>query len=154
MELSSAQLEQLRRSGIRLDRDGRFWHEGAEVTHAGMRAAFFRWLDRNPDGRWVLRLDERRFVYLEVDDAPFVVASLRWEGERAIVRLSDDTEEPLEGASVRLAGDTAYAQVKGRWDARFSTAAWNALSSHLRDDVGRIFLDAEGGPFVLREPCD
>ena len=53
--LSYAEIERLRQSGIRLDADGHFWHEGGEVTHHGLRAAFFRWLDRNPDGRWVLR---------------------------------------------------------------------------------------------------
>src|SRR5438552_7132551 len=96
MQLTEAQIEKLRRSGIRLDAEGRFWHEGQEVTHHGLRAAFWRWLDRNPDGRWVLRLDERRFIYLDVEDAPFVVRSLRWEGGRAIAHLSDDGEEKLD----------------------------------------------------------
>ena len=63
----AAWLEKIRRSGISLDREGRFIHEGAEVTHEGMKRALFRWLDRlpPPDGRYVLRLDERRFAYLE-----------------------------------------------------------------------------------------
>ncbi|MCA1664059.1 MAG: hypothetical protein LC659_07310, partial [Myxococcales bacterium] len=72
MKLTDAEIEKLRQSGIRLDGEGRFWHEGAEVTHQGLRAAFWRWLDRNPDGRWVLRLDAQRFVYLDVDDVPYV----------------------------------------------------------------------------------
>jgi hypothetical protein len=149
MQLTDAEVEALRRSGIRLDREGRFWHEGAEVTHAGLRAAFFRWLDRNPDGRWVLRLDARRFVYLDVDDAPFVVASLRWEGDRAVVRLSDGGEEPLASDTVRLAGGTAYATVKGRFDGRFSTAAWNALSERLIERDGRPYLRADGREWPL-----
>ena len=63
----AAWLEQIRRSEISIDRDGRFIHEGAEVTHEGLKRALFRWLDRlpPPDGRYVLRLDERRFAYLE-----------------------------------------------------------------------------------------
>ena len=150
MQLTDEQIERLRQSGIRLDADGRFWHEGAEVTHAGLRAALWRWLDRNPDGRWVLRLDERRFVYLDVEDAPFVVRSLRWEGARAIARLSDDSEEPLDPKTVRLAKDgSARAIVKGRFPARLSTAAWNALSSHIVEKKGEAFLDAEGGPYPL-----
>ncbi|HXU03254.1 MAG TPA: hypothetical protein VN903_19945, partial [Polyangia bacterium] len=71
----AAWLEQIRRSGISIDREGRFIHEGAEVTHEGLRRALFRWLDRlpPPDGRYVLRLDERRFAYLEdVADTPLV----------------------------------------------------------------------------------
>src|SRR5258706_14551842 len=112
MQLTDEQIEKLRQSGIRLDADGRFWHEGGEVTHAGMRAAFYRWLDRNPDGRWVLRLDERRFVYVDVEDTPFVIASLRFDGPRILVRLSDDSEEELAYASVRLRRGIAYARVK------------------------------------------
>lgn len=150
MELTDEQIERLRQSGIRLDADGRFWHEGAEVTHAGLKAALWRWLDRNPDGRWVLRLDARRFVYLDVDDAPFVVRSLRWEGSRPIARLSDDSEEPLDCASLTLdPHGGARATVKGRFPARLSTAAWNALAERIVERGGAPELDAEGGPYPL-----
>lgn len=151
MQLTPEQIEKLRQSGIRLDAEGRFWHEGAEVTHGGMRAAFWRWLDRNPDGRWVLRLDERRFVYLDVDDAPYVVRSLRWEGDRALLRLSDDSEEPLDPATLRVVdGDRAYVQVRGgRFDARVSTAAWSALQQRMVERDGAAWLDAAGGPYRI-----
>ena len=62
MQLSEDEVERLRRSGIRLDAEGHFHHEGQPFRHAGFIAALWRWLDRNPDGRYVLRLDERRFV--------------------------------------------------------------------------------------------
>jgi hypothetical protein len=146
LKLTEAEIEKLRQSGIRLDADGRFWHEGAEVTHQGMRAAFWRWLDRNPDGRWVLRLDERRFVYLDVDDVPFVVRSARWEGGRAIVRLSDDSEEELDYPSLHLnANGQPYCTVKQRFDARIATAAWNTLAEKVED--GR--LHAAGRDFTI-----
>jgi len=93
-----------------------------------MVAAFWRWLDRNPDGRYVLRLDDKRFVYLDVDDAPFVVRSMRWEGDRPIGRLSDDTEETLDPSTVRVDHDVPYIKVKNRrFDARLSTSAWAVL---------------------------
>jgi hypothetical protein len=135
VKLSDAEIEKLRQSGIRLDGDGRFWHEGAEVTHHGLRAALWRWLDRNPDGRWVLRLDERRFVWLDVDgDVPHVVRSARWDGDRAIVRLADDSEEPLDYDSVELRDGKPFCRVKnGRFDARISTLAWNTLGERIDD---------------------
>jgi uncharacterized protein len=134
LKLSDAEIEKLRQSGIRLDGDGRFWHEGAEVMHHGLRAAFWRWLDRNPDGRWVLRLDDQRFVYLDVDDVPYVVRSARWEGDRAIVRLSDDSEEELAYATLHLRGSQPYCSVKdGRFEARVSTLAWNTLAERIDD---------------------
>jgi hypothetical protein len=150
VQLTEAQIERLRQSGVRLDEEGRFWHEGEQVTHAGLRAAFYRWLDRNPDGRWVLRLDDKRFVYLDVDGAPFVVRSLRWQGGRAIARLSDDSEEPLDLATLRLRSHGgALATVKGRFDARLSTVAWSALTERLSERDGAFWLDADGGPYRL-----
>jgi hypothetical protein len=155
MQLTPEQIEKLRQSGIRLDADGRFWHEGEEVRHAGLRAALWRWLDRNPDGRWVLRLDAQRFVYLDVDDAPFVVRSLRWQGDRALMRLSDDSEEELAYASLRLGPNgAAYATVKGRFPARLSTAAWGALAVHIVERDGKPQLDAAGGPYDLPSTSD
>jgi len=149
VQLTDAQIEKLRQSGIRLDADGRFWHEGQEVTHPGMRAAFWRWLDRQPppDSRYVLRLDAKRFVYLDVDDAPYVVRSMRWQGDTPIARLSDDSEEPLACATLRLRGAVAYATVKGRFDARLSSSAWAVLAERLVERDGATWLTAEGGPF-------
>jgi hypothetical protein len=141
VKLSDAEIEKLRRSGIRLDAEGRFWHEGQEVTHHGLRAAFFRWLDRNPDGRYVLRLDDKRFVYLDVDDAPYLVRSLRWEGERALAVLSDGTEEPLDLSSVHVKDGVAYALVKGTMDARLSAAAFSTLGEHIVERDGEPWLD-------------
>lgn len=135
MKLSDAEIEKLRQSGIRLDGDGRFWHEGAEVTHHGLRAALWRWLDRNPDGRWVLRLDDKRFVWLDVEgDVPYVVRSARWEGDRALMRLADDSEEELAYETLELRGGTPFCRVKGgRFAARISTLAWNTLAERIED---------------------
>jgi len=146
MKLTDAEIEKLRQSGIRLDAEGRFWHDGAVVTHAGMKAAFYRWLDRNPDGRWVLRLDDHRFVYLDVDDAPFAITSLRFDGDRVLVHLSDDTEEELAYDTVRLERGHAYADVKGRFFARFSNDAWTALGERLEEHDGQVALRTPHGP--------
>jgi hypothetical protein len=152
MNLTPEQLERFRRSGIRLDPEGRFIHEGAPVEHHGLRAALWRWLDRNPDGRYVLRLDAERFVYLDVDDAPHAVRSLRWEAGRAVLRLADDSEEVLDPRTLRLApSGVAYCRVKGgRFEARFTTGAWSALAEHIEEREGGAVLDAEGGPYPLR----
>ena len=96
----AAFIEKLRQSGIRVDREGRFVHEGAEVTHEGLRARSSS-LARSPasaDGRYVLRLDEHRFAYLDVDDTPLVARAARdrSRGRRSMLALSDGTEEPLD----------------------------------------------------------
>ena len=99
----AALLERLRQSGIRINAEGHFVHEGDFVLHEGLRQALFRWLDRLPDGRHILRLDEQRFVYLDVDDTPLVVRALRFDGDaRVLLSLSDGREEPLDPETLTL----------------------------------------------------
>jgi hypothetical protein len=137
----AAWIEKLRQSGIRVDREGRFIHEGAEVTHEGLKRALFRWLDRNDDGRYVLRLDERRFAYLDVDDTPLVARAARVDaGGRIFLALSDGAEEPLDPATLTVddAG-TLRAWVRGgRLEARLASSAVAAL--------GDLILDGAAGP--------
>ncbi len=148
--LSEAELERLRQSGIRLDVEGRFWHEGGEVTHHGLKAALYRWIDRDPDGRYVLRLDDKRFVQLDVDDTPFVITSLRLDGPRIFVRLSDDSDEELAYDSVHLRDGRAYAKVKGdRFLARLSRAAWGALGERIEERGGVPVLRTPSGTHAL-----
>jgi uncharacterized protein len=134
----AAFIERLRRSGIRVDREGRFIHEGAEVTHEGLRRALFRWLDRlpPPDGRYILRLDERRFAYLDVDDTPLVARAARVDGSGIIwLALSDGAEEPLDPATLTVdaAGVLRAAVRGGRLPARLATSAVAALGEWLTE---------------------
>ena len=137
----AAFIEKLRQSGIRVDREGRFMHEGAEVTHEGLRRALFRWLDRNCDGRYVLRLDERRFAYLDVDDTPLVARAARVDANgRIFLALSDGAEEPLDPTTLTLdEAGTLRAWVRGgRLEARLASSAAAAL--------GDLIVDEGAGP--------
>jgi len=132
----AAFIERLRRSGIRVDREGRFIHEGGEVTHEGLRRALFRWLDRLPDGRYVLRLDERRFAYLEVDDTPLVARAARVDPDGAIwLALSDGAEERLDPATLTadVAGTLRTWVRAGRLEARLASSAVAALADLLAE---------------------
>ncbi len=130
-----ARLEAFRASGIRIDAQGRFWHQGATVEHEGFRQALFRWLDRlpPPDGRYILRLDDKRYAYIDVDDTPLVVNTLRWQADRAVLSLSDGTEETLDGAQLTIdAHGILRTWVRGHHlEARLSTAATSALAPAL-----------------------
>jgi hypothetical protein len=144
-------LERLRRSGIRIDREGRFVHEGVEVRHEGLRRALFRWLDAQPDGRVVLRLDERRFAWVDVDDTPLVARAARLEGaganERVMLALTDGSEEALDPATLTVDGaGLLRARVRGgRLEARLATSATAALADRLGEDApGRPTLTLGG----------
>ena len=62
-----------RESTIRLDADGRFFHEGERVEHPGLEAAMHTWIARHPDdGRYILT-NGYDWTYFTVDDVPFFV---------------------------------------------------------------------------------
>lgn len=141
-EDQAAFLERVRRSGISVDRQGRFWHEGQEVKHLGLKQALFRWLDRlpPPEDRYVLRLDAQRFAYLEVEDTPLVATSLRLAGERALLGLQDGSEEALDPATLTV-DDQGILRCRvrgGRLEARLDTAASAVLADRIEDGGLRL----------------
>jgi hypothetical protein len=151
----AAWIEKLRQSGIRVDRDGRFVHEGAEVTHEGLKRALFRWLDRlpPPDGRYVLRLDAKRFAYLDVDDTPLVARAARIDADGSVrLALSDGAEEPLDPETLTVddAGTLRAAVRGGRLEARLASSAAAALADLIFDDGGRPVLRLAGRSHALR----
>ena len=130
-------IDRLRRSDIRIDREGRLWHEGQPIDHPGLRAALFRWLDRLPDGRTVFRLDETRYAYLDVEDTPLVARALRWDGDRPLLALSDGSEEPLDRATLTVdpAGVLRCWVRDRRLEVRLSNSAAAAFADRLDPTV-------------------
>ena len=152
MELTPEQLERFRQTGIRLDREGRFWHEGEEITHEGFRRALLRWLDRLDDGRPILRLDERRYAYVDVDDTELLARGARWDGDRLILALNDGTEEELAYDTLRVRADhslTCHVR-DGRLAARITTPAYQVLAQRVVEIPGGFALDAAGARHPLR----
>jgi len=131
-------------------------HEGAEVTHEGLRRALFRWLDRlpPPDGRYVLRLDERRFAYLEdVADTPLVARAARIDGGDVQLALSDGSEEPLDPTTLTVddAGVLRAWVRGGRLEARLASSAAAVLGDLLSvsEADGRPRLRLAGRSYAL-----
>ena len=147
--LTEEMIEKMRAIGLRLDRSGTFWHEGAAVTHPRLRQALLRWLDVREDGRDIVRLDDRRYAYVDVDDAHLRAISARWDGPRCLVHWDDDTESELDYGSLRQAADHAlYAQVRGRargrMRGRIGGPAYHAIAERIVEVPGGFALDAAG----------
>jgi hypothetical protein len=123
-----------RESTIVLDADGRFWHEGARVEHAGLAAALHTWIDRHPDdGRYILT-NGYDWTYFTVEDAPYFVRALRTEPERVVLLLSDGSEETWDPSASRIGpGGAVYATIKasalrGPFEAKFTRHAQASLA--------------------------
>lgn len=140
MELTPELLEQMRQIGLTLDRAGTFWHQGSPVTHPRLRQALLRWLDVREDGRDIVRLDERRYAYVDVEDAHLRARSARWLRDRCWVLWDDDQEEELDYGSLRQAPDHAlYARARGKLRGRIAGPAYHAIAERIAEEPDGSF---------------
>jgi uncharacterized protein len=156
-----------RESTLRIDGEGRFFHDDALVEHPKLAAALHTWIARHPDdGRFILT-NGYDWTYFTVDDVPFFVRSIKEpmrspgdgaETEDAILILSDGTEEPLEPSTLRL-GERGelYLQVKraakgGPFDAKMTRFAQTQLAPFLSEEDGEVLVTTRRGR--MRLPAD
>jgi hypothetical protein len=126
-------LEKLRQIGLRLDRAGVFWHGDAKVEHPRLHLALLRWLDV-VDGKDVVRLDEQRFAYVDVEDAHLRATSAHWEGDRCKVTWDDDCERELCYQELAQAPDNALYVKVGKLTGRIGSPAYHSIVDHAQED--------------------
>jgi hypothetical protein len=159
-------LQRLREeSGLRLDREGAFWHRGERVEHARTSLVLHRGLHRAPDGRWATRIGPE-WGYVDVEDAARFVRRIEEDSAapgmlRAQLVAGDWV--PLEPASLAVGKDDAlYARVPPDGErARLTRAAQLSLADALREEHGAYLLELGGsrvpigrdaGPEPVRVP--
>lgn len=129
-------------SGITLDREQRWWHDGEPVEHPKIIEAFNRGLKVQDDGRYTLEFGTD-WCFVEVQGAAYR-ALLLDEGDdgRLSIRLSDRTAEWLDVGSLALEPDGVMtAAVKnGKARARFSREAQFALGERVVEEGGALML--------------
>ena len=74
-------------SGMRIARDGTWYHEGAPIRRPAMVRLFSTILRREADGGYVLVTPGEK-LDIAVEDAPFVAVELRHEGDGRARRLA------------------------------------------------------------------
>jgi len=121
-------------SGLLLDRNLRWLHDGEPILHPRIVALFEESLVPTDDGRFRLEVGSD-WAYVTVEDAAYRVTGVDVDGSRVLLRLSDRTGEPLDPASLQLGPDGVLsARVKGgRAKARFSRAAQVTLGLLLEE---------------------
>jgi hypothetical protein len=139
-----------RESTIRLDREGRFFHDGALIEHAKLATALPTWIARHPDnGRFILN-NGYDWTYFTVEDAPFFVLSLREDAGDAVACLSDGTEEPLDPATIRVGNEgELYMVVKANAASRERGGPFEAkLTRHAQTQLAPFVFEEGGAAFV------
>ncbi len=100
---------------LRIGRDGEWFDEDVEISHAGILANLRENLRRDAEGYFI---QTRVRIPVTVDDVPWIVTRVSVEGDRLHVVLNDGSEQDVDPATLRLAaGDVPYCSVTRGADA-------------------------------------
>ncbi|MFP3928742.1 MAG: hypothetical protein ACLFUP_07545 [Desulfobacteraceae bacterium] len=143
---------------ISVDKEGRMWHLGAEMTNEGINRLLMGQVELDSLGRYIITLGGERCV-VEVEDTFFVITRFDLfpaEGdapEGAFVHLNDGSREELDPATLRLGPENVlYATVKGgRFPARFLRKSYYQLAGHIIERNGKYVLAYRGQDYPINE---
>ena len=137
-----------------IDKDGRWFQNGAEIIHQAIYREFCGLLEKTPDGGYRIRLG-REVCSVEVEDAPFVVLQVTEDREgRVCIRLNDGTVEPFVADNFWIGKENVpYTHIKeGKFHARFSRPAYYQLAQYIVSDESEkeFFLHLDGKHIPIR----
>jgi len=141
---------------IFIDKEGRWYHEGAEMIHRDFIRLFYKNMELDAEGRYVINWNGER-CRVDVEDTAFVVRRVVYEdGDRAgnarfVLNLSDDSEEDLMPDTIFIGeGNVLYCKVKSRsFPARFNRAAYYQLAEYIEEENGTYSLPLNGRKYNI-----
>jgi hypothetical protein len=146
-------------SGMRIDAEGRWWHEGRPIARPALARLFARLLRREADGRHVL-VTPVEMLDIDVDDAPLIASEVESEGvgkaRTLCLRLAllDDWVTVDSSHPIRMEegerGPRPYLDLDHRLSARIDRPAYYALAElALSEDNAPPGLWSDGVFFPL-----
>jgi hypothetical protein len=136
---------------IFIDKEGGWYHKGAEMVHREFIRLFYEHMEMDAEGRYVIHWQGER-CYVDVEDTAFVVRRVSYLSGKAghrgalILSLSDDSTEALAEETLVIGKENVlYCTVKkGAFPARFNRAAYYQLAEHVEEEGGQFYLSVEG----------
>ncbi len=124
-----------------LDKEGRWFNEGVEITHARTCLLFSQSLQRGHDGKYYIKIG-RESAAVILEDTPYIVKSVTaqagsgGEADTYLLDLNDDTKESLAPHTITIGkNNVMYCKVKGGAEqARFLRPAYYQICSHIEYD--------------------
>ncbi len=137
---------------IKLDREGRWFHDGVEITHGRTLDLFNRSIERDPEGGYRLSVG-LEYAPIDVEDTPYFVRRVDLTEEGAALRLSDGTDEALDPATLRVGGaNVLYCAVKGgEFPAKFLRPAYYQLMERLEETGDGYGVRLGGELWLIKE---
>ena len=127
---------------MRIDANGRWFHNDGEITRAAMVRAFSSLLLRDGDGQhWLMTPQCRQSIVVE--DAAFVAVDMAVRDGSLAFRLNTD-ELVLAGPDhpLRASGDpdcpAIYLAVRHGCEARLDRSTWLQLAAHALENLGTL----------------
>lgn len=125
-------------SGMRIARDGTWYHDGDPIRRPAMVRLFAGLLRRESNGAYVLVTPVEK-LDIDVEDTPFVAVEARSEGSAAQRRIAFrlNTEEPVIAGPdhpIFVTGDRPYVRVRDGLDAAIARPVYYELADIALDE--------------------
>jgi hypothetical protein len=139
-------------SRMRIAADGRWYHDGGEITRPAMVRAFASLLTRDAECRyWLVTPQERQSI--EVEDAAFIAIDCKREGDAIAFRLNTDdlvVAGPDHPIIARGSADTPalYIAVRNGLEARLNRSTY-AQIAEIALEGDDLSVSSQGARFSL-----
>lgn len=139
-------------SEMRIAADGRWYHQGGEITRPAMVRAFASLLKRDADGRHWLVMPAQKLL-IEVEDAAFIAVDVKEDTDTLVFRLNTDDlvvagpDHPLRTAGTAEA-PAIYLKVRHGAEARLNRSTWTQLAEIALAGDGES-VSSKGARFLL-----
>jgi len=148
---AKTEISEIRPCLIFIDKEGHWFHKGAEMIHREFIRLFYEHMELDPQDGYVINWKGQR-CWVDVEDTAFVVRRVSFkDGTQAqnapySLDLSDDTREPLAPETLFVGeGNVLYCKVKNRsFPARFNRAAYYQLAESIEQDGDTYYLPFNG----------
>lgn len=126
-------------SQMRIAADGKWYHEGGEITRPAMVRAFSSLLIRDSGQHWLVTPQQK--LSIEVEDAAFIAVDVKLDGDALAFRLNtDDLIVAGPGHPIVARGDpdqpAVYLGVRHGAEARLNRSTWLQLAEIALENGG------------------
>ena len=120
---------------IRIDKDGKWYYGNQEIVNPLVLLTFCNALQKDEEGRYRI-VFQSEVCYVDVEDTPFVVASIRGDQETELLVLLNTGEvHKLDPATLSIGEhNVMYCRLPDGMKVRFSRAAYYLLALMMEED--------------------
>ncbi len=137
---------------MRIDAEGRWFHEGSEIKRKGLVQLFASVLLKEGEDYFLVTPIEK--ARIQVEDVPFLVVEYQHSGNDLIFRTNLDDlielsrEQPIELRQNQL-GELPYIKVRDELWARFNRNVYYQLIEEAQERESGLYLQSHNLEFLL-----